>query len=282
MKNPFTLENCALDAFFLSQCEPHAERKSVSVWDLAAEMVKLVKNIQSSYALETGESKRFVLGLSESKETWDEDLNTWTSNKKVILFRNSLAFTPSILSICVGISVVIVLSNFVFQLSWAIENINVINDFVRIIKMMNFFVQGMANVASCIDPAQLKMIQTVGLSACIKQLTNWPPISSEILRMSHDLNISTNLSAGEFEMIKQYLLLPTLSNIVSNNTQILYDLPLFGSTIQCFSWFLSSDEYKVFFDPPDASNNSDIAIFQRQTVNQSQDICRSYLKMIFL
>jgi hypothetical protein len=270
LKNPFTLESSALDAFSLSQYDTKLERKAVDTQEMAAEMVTSIMNFQTSYALGGGNVNRFVLGISERQDAWDEWPNTGTRNKTLVLFGNSLAFTPSILSICVGISAVIVLSNFVYQLSWAVENTNIIHDFLRVIKNLNFFVQSVVNVASCIDSAQLKTIQTVGLSAIIKQLSNWPPIASEIIRMSQRLNITTNMSATEYEIIKQYLLLPSLTNILSNETQILYDLPVFGSTLQCFSSLGSSDEFKSLFNQSD-TRNSENAIPQ---IHQSKDTCR--------
>jgi hypothetical protein len=59
--------------------------------------------------------RRLFLGVSDHKERW----NIWAGAKSSMLVTQQ-AFIPSILYICVGISIIIILSNFISQIATAI------------------------------------------------------------------------------------------------------------------------------------------------------------------
>jgi hypothetical protein len=164
----------------LEQSKPTTTKQKARIEDVRSRMVDDIKRRRGDRVKLQGGTFKFALGLSEQRERWDAWANEETGIFHRIFHPKQTAFIPSILFICVGIAVMIILTNFVFQLALGVQSRNAINDIVSKSIDFNFIFQNMAigslNLATCIDSLQLKAMQNVKLNTYINQLTDWPPV----------------------------------------------------------------------------------------------------------
>ena len=237
-RNPYSLESSAVDAFYLSQGGNQSKAQVVRVEDLKKRILNTVKT-PSLVGADTAQQGIFTraLGVSSRREMWSE----WAGQKKGLISRYRAAgetvFVPSILFICVGIAVVIVLSFYVQQIAMAISSRDVIVSLMEKLKDFNYIFQNMAvgslNLATCVDPAQFKTMQRTQLKTFLPQLADWDPVSSEMERISQDPRL-TSIVGSLASMIAGLAppSIPTQDVILADPGQVVTMLQDFQSNVQ--------------------------------------------------
>jgi hypothetical protein len=298
--NKFSMESSALDSFHLSERGSHISKASAQISDVVSCFVLTARNQKKRK--EAGGLLETVLCVSNQNDRWDvwagdddKGISIFFSRKK----DQQLAFIPSILFICVGISVMIILTNFIYQFSSALETKTVIISTVDKLRDFNFIFQNLAigslNMAGCIDPVQLQKMNSVRLTTYAQELVEWPPVSSEIENamqgpaVSGLLNSLVNpsvedLVSGTFipdlkARLKTELpaiLFPALFSILVNMThpEVLSTLPVYGPTIGCLIKQLGSEEVQTFLNQSMSKVNSQASKAQIRISTTSTDTCR--------
>ena len=261
-RNPFSQESSALDAFRLSQPDERPQPPTKTPAALLALMVRDVRDAGAGFPILKGGSGalRHVLGVSDPRDGW----GMWADrNGKQSVdrghFGGTLAFTPSLLYICVGVSVAIVLSNFVYQLAFSLHTQGLIFYVTAQLRFFSLIFRSMViaalDLSACLDPVLLSRAQSVGLDGFVRQLADWPALVSAVERAD---SLSANLTAaalrgeaadwaGNSSRSRSSALMGLLVHVLLSvaNREALLTLPIFGPSFGCVLDRLGSTEVQT-------------------------------------
>ena len=290
-KHPYPVVGSALDAFVLCNSQPQftvAEQPKVQLGDILSKLVRVVKNRTDRQEKKEHGVFRFAIGVSEKDQTWD----TWASGKRGF-FRQFLpnygvAFTPSILFICVGIAVVIVLSTFASQLVFAIQARNTLLQLAQNFQALNFILANMIigalNVAKCFDSTQVHQLQSMNTTSYFEQIADWEPVLSEVQRLVQNSNLTAFLQNGSSSIEDEQQFVTTLSRIIvssfptflanASSAEALASLPVFGPVFSCISTQVNTLEVQNSVSFAKLSIMSAANTTLVQISSSSNDTCR--------
>lgn len=269
--NPFPAETVALSAFCLQHtpAERTAQPSAAQLQDLAAKFVEAVKSQSGPFTS--------VIGVSEVREAWD----AWAGGDQTgflsRIFPGKLhpedrsegpAFLPSILFVCVGISLMIVLTIFVSQMALSIQTRDWLLSAASSMREANFAFMNLAvgalNVGSCIDPVALRQLLAVSPGSLAPQLAAWPPITSGVSSALEDPSLrpqildtfaplaygGTITEDAQKQLVAAFsdTLIPALAASLANasDPSVLATLPVYGPLLACLVKQAHSQEVQAF------------------------------------
>jgi hypothetical protein len=283
-RNPFALESNALDSFRLSQCQEKPE-----AFDLDNIITSLVSDIQIGKSPALDKRKgilRKIIGLSREYKAWQVWANEDMTRVKNKNFGGNMSFTPSILYICVGISVTIIMSNYVYQLAYAVRT----KDWLAsVLATMLFFISVFENMATsflglatCIDPVLLDRMRGIEPEQYVQNLVNWPPLALQIehalqhsnltLAQSQSTRYTTNKTQNPTAIVLD-LFLSIIANI--SQPEILSTLPIFGPALGCIYRQFNHPQIKAFINESVTAIVAETSRSQVRVSSASTDPCRS-------
>ena len=304
--NPFSVETAALSEFHLAQTDtkplPPAKAQPPLSERINSMVCKArdpgIRGDSGARALPT-----FVLGISERREEWD----VWAGDAGGLLRRTATfflkkrgvdegkAFLPSILIVCVGISIAIILNSFVSQMSLALQSRNVLFSAIASMLDINFLFLNLAigslNLAGCTDPVQLRQMLDVSPASYTQDLANWPPLVSAVTRALSDPNVMAALTIAASQAVtsggvgadvqaqlRESLagaLVPALAAAITNSSSpsVLATLPVYGPLLGCLIQQGESPEVQVVLNRALAAVNSQ-SKQQQIHVTVTNDPCR--------
>jgi hypothetical protein len=263
---------------------------------MQARIVHAVKTRQDGKGGGQGRLFENALCVSDQQENWD----TWAEGSRSMNATRH-AFAPSILYICVGISIIIILSNFISQTSNALSTRDALAEMMVKLKDINFIFQNMAvgslKLATCVDPVQLQQMKRVKVNTYANQLVDWAPISSGIESVTNAPDLTNifkqnevpspqDIVSGKYlDDIKMRLiqalpsiLQPLIISILTNvsDPDSVSTLPVFGPTIGCLFKQYGSEEVQNFINFSLTTVNSQASKVQIQLPQTSADTCRYF------
>ena len=299
-KHPFPVVSSALDAFVLCNCRPQVDRNlNVGKHPRSEEVLaKLTDVVMDRSSLPSTESSReygvfkYSLGISEE----NPESKTWALGKdghrSEQLHQTDIAFTPSILFICSGIAVMIVLSSYADQLGFAFQARETLVALAKQLQTMDFVIQnmgmGMLNIAKCFDPTQTQILQAVDSATYAQQLIDWGPISFELQQFIQNSNLSSiseknssdssPIDAEKLAHNISILLIEYLFSLIANQSMasplVLSSLPKFGPIVSCLLNQYGSIEVQNAIQYAQNATNSIVDAASIPVPTTSENACR--------
>jgi hypothetical protein len=280
-KNPFPHESSALDAFHLSQKQCFVEKPLMRVPALQTNLVRRVRDRPGPKPLRGEGCFHLMLGVSEAREEWAAWAGDDKEKRAVHLNKaesNNAAFVPSMLFICVGIATIIILTNFVQQTAVAVEVKGTLSDVVSKISTINDIFQSLAiaclNLATCVDPIQLKVMAGVKLATYSQQLVEWSPVATEITQVKNQIFQDPD----PFTLLQDLpgIFLASFSAVLENVTrpEVLSTIPVYGPTLQCVFGQLGSNEVQTFLNKSTGATEQAVQRAKIRIATPSNDTCR--------
>ena len=294
-RNPYPLESSALDSFFLSQCDGDENRHQFKTRDIVSKMIAGVRNPQVARAFRFRRRGllQSVLGLSRGRDpaAWHVWADAEQQQEDNPNFGGSLAFTPSILHICVGISAAIILSNYVYELAFAVRTRDLLLSVISRLRFVAFVFKNIAlasfDVAGCVDPVLLERVKDISAEDYLLSLQSWPPLAAQIDSAMQNLTAAMNQSSvanavgdTQSEQTKSQAIsaffLAVIRGLVS--PEVLSTLPVFGPSVGCFYREATSPQIEAIIDDTVSAVVAETSKSQVQVDTVSPDPCRSLLR----
>ena len=300
--NSFSQESAALFIFCQSEFLPRPDSK-LSVSAAVAEMVRVAKDEDLRHSVERGELVGRVLSVSRDRDCWA----TWATDPddgflaRLLGKRGSddeVAFTPSILFICVGISVMIILTNFVSQLSGALQSqgslFSLVGTLTDVSSLLLNLALGGLDVAGCVDPVQLQQM-AVSPAVYAQDLAQWPPLAEGLNSALQDPTVQATLlkaltptpeeiasgnaqsaAIASLQATLPGLLLPSIVRVLLGLTSpsVVATLPVYGPLIQCLMVQSQSREVQNFLGQALSIVDAQTSQASKIHVSTSNDPCR--------